>query len=164
MKTYRTYLKDCHRRYSCVHCRAHLANHDELISKVISTPHSSDTLWTPADCFIVVVVPGQPGQSLPLQQSVSLTLVCTTTATTSRNVRCSFIDASFDFLCSVNIGCGTAEERVLLTGLHAVSDIFCRNCKTTLGWKYVSITFVAFSIVSAWFSVEVKTNPSSTTA
>eukprot|EP00118_Oscarella_pearsei_P006596 m.30043 g.30043 ORF g.30043 m.30043 type:complete len:85 (+) comp31287_c1_seq2:89-343(+) len=33
MKTYRTYLKDCHRRYSCVHCRAHLANHDELISK-----------------------------------------------------------------------------------------------------------------------------------
>jgi len=25
---------ECHRRYSCVHCRAHLANHDELISKV----------------------------------------------------------------------------------------------------------------------------------
>jgi len=24
----------CHRLYSCVHCRAHLANHDELISKV----------------------------------------------------------------------------------------------------------------------------------
>lgn len=25
---------ECHRRYSCVHCRAHLASHDELISKV----------------------------------------------------------------------------------------------------------------------------------
>ena len=25
---------ECHRRYCCVHCRAHLANHDELISKV----------------------------------------------------------------------------------------------------------------------------------
>lgn len=39
----------------------------------------------------------------------------------------------------VNVGCGPAEERVLLTGLHAVADIYCENCKTTLGWKYVSI-------------------------
>lgn len=38
----------------------------------------------------------------------------------------------------VNVGCGPAEERVLLTGLHAVADIYCENCKTTLGWKYVS--------------------------
>ncbi|PIO35177.1 hypothetical protein AB205_0178310, partial [Aquarana catesbeiana] len=37
---------------------------------------------------------------------------------------------------SVNVGCGPAEERVLLTGLHAVADIYCENCKTTLGWKY----------------------------
>lgn len=35
------------------------------------------------------------------------------------------------------MGCGPAEERVLLTGLHAVADIYCENCKTTLGWKYV---------------------------
>uniref|UniRef100_A0AAR2JRD9 Protein yippee-like n=1 Tax=Pygocentrus nattereri TaxID=42514 RepID=A0AAR2JRD9_PYGNA len=39
-------------------------------------------------------------------------------------------------LCRVNVGCGPAEERVLLTGLHAVADIYCENCKTTLGWKY----------------------------
>ncbi|MBN3321511.1 YPEL3 protein, partial [Atractosteus spatula] len=32
-KTFQAYLDTCHRRYSCVHCRAHLANHDELISK-----------------------------------------------------------------------------------------------------------------------------------
>ena len=32
-KTFRAYLPTCHRTYSCVHCRAHLANHDELISK-----------------------------------------------------------------------------------------------------------------------------------
>ncbi|CAP24493.1 Protein CBG03644 [Caenorhabditis briggsae] len=36
----------------------------------------------------------------------------------------------------VNVGCGPAEERVLLTGLHAVADIYCEICKTTLGWKY----------------------------
>ncbi|KAL5235064.1 hypothetical protein ACI65C_002474 [Semiaphis heraclei] len=37
---------------------------------------------------------------------------------------------------SVNVGCGPAEERILLTGLHAVADIYCECCKTTLGWKY----------------------------
>ncbi|KAJ0058381.1 hypothetical protein NL108_013901, partial [Boleophthalmus pectinirostris] len=36
----------------------------------------------------------------------------------------------------VNVGCGPAEERLLLTGLHAVADIYCENCHTTLGWKY----------------------------
>ena len=44
----------------------------------------------------------------------------------------------------VNVGCGPAEERVLLTGLHAVADIYCECCKTTLGWKYVSIIFRFF--------------------
>ncbi|KAJ8379855.1 hypothetical protein SKAU_G00006330 [Synaphobranchus kaupii] len=33
-KTFQAYLPNCHRTYSCIHCRAHLANHDELISKV----------------------------------------------------------------------------------------------------------------------------------
>lgn len=36
------------------------------------------------------------------------------------------------------MACGQAEERVLLTGLHAVADIYCESCKTPLGWKYVS--------------------------
>ncbi|KAJ8312178.1 hypothetical protein KUTeg_009551 [Tegillarca granosa] len=80
VKTFQAYLPNkCHRTYSCVHCRAHLANHDELISK-----HTANI-------------------------------------------------AHFK---SVNVGCGPAEERVLLTGLHAVADIFCECCKTTLGWKY----------------------------
>jgi len=84
MKTFRAYLPDCHRTYSCVHCRAHLANHDELISKSFQ---------------------GSQGRA-------------------------------YLFNSVVNIGCGPAEERVLLTGLHAVADIYCDCCKTTLGWKY----------------------------
>jgi len=36
----------------------------------------------------------------------------------------------------VNVGTGPAEERYLLTGLHAVADIYCESCKNTLGWKY----------------------------
>uniref|UniRef100_A0A3Q1AXM0 Protein yippee-like n=1 Tax=Amphiprion ocellaris TaxID=80972 RepID=A0A3Q1AXM0_AMPOC len=83
-KTFQAYLPSCHRTYSCIHCRAHLANHDELISKVTS----------------------------------------------------SNISTTRTRLILVNVGCGPAEERVLLTGLHAVADIYCENCKTTLGWKY----------------------------
>ncbi|ELK34760.1 Glycerophosphodiester phosphodiesterase domain-containing protein 3 [Myotis davidii] len=83
-KTFQAYLDDCHRRYSCAHCRAHLANHDDLISKSFQ---------------------GSQGRA-------------------------------YLFNSVVNVGCGPAEERVLLTGLHAVADIHCENCKTTLGWKY----------------------------
>ncbi|XP_026343636.1 protein yippee-like 1 isoform X1 [Ursus americanus] len=83
-RTFQAYLSNCHRTYSCVHCRAHLANHDELISKSFQ---------------------GSQGRA-------------------------------YLFNSVVNVGCGPAEERVLLTGLHAVADIYCENCKTTLGWKY----------------------------
>lgn len=35
VKTFRAYLPTtAYRKYSCVHCRAHLASHDDLISKV----------------------------------------------------------------------------------------------------------------------------------
>ena len=35
VKTFRAYLPpSAYRKYSCVHCRAHLASHDDLISKV----------------------------------------------------------------------------------------------------------------------------------
>lgn len=85
VKTFHAYLPDeCHRTYSCIHCRANLANHDELISKSFQ---------------------GSQGRA-------------------------------YLFNSVVNVGCGEAEERVLLTGLHAVADIFCESCKTTLGWKY----------------------------
>ncbi|KAL7847390.1 hypothetical protein SRHO_G00223700 [Serrasalmus rhombeus] len=84
-KTFQAYLPNCHRTYSCIHCRAHLANHDELISKSFQ---------------------GSQGRA-------------------------------YLFNSVVNVGCGPAEERVLLTGLHAVADIYCENCKTTLGWKYI---------------------------
>lgn len=51
----------------------------------------------------------------------------------------------------VNVSCGQAEERVLLTGLHAVADIYCECCKTPLGWKYVSSYEIAFSFPSNGF-------------
>jgi len=78
------YFNNCHRIYSCIHCRAHLANHDELISKLFQGNHGRAYLFNKV----------------------------------------------------VNIGCRPAVQRELLTGLHAVADIYCDNCETTLGWKY----------------------------
>lgn len=57
----------------------------------------------------------------------------TSTTSKSRTQSTQFVS-----LCRVNVACGQAEERVLLTGLHAVADIYCECCKTPLGWKYVS--------------------------
>ncbi|CAB54236.1 Protein yippee-like F37A8.5 [Caenorhabditis elegans] len=83
-KTFQHYLPAGDRCYSCIHCRANLAAHAELISKSFQ---------------------GSQGKA-------------------------------YLFNAVVNVGCGPAEERVLLTGLHAVADIYCEICKTTLGWKY----------------------------
>nr|CDS32299.1 yippee protein [Hymenolepis microstoma] len=72
------------RTYSCIHCRAHLARHEDLISKSFQ---------------------GTQGRAY-----------------------------LFDSV--VNVSSGKPEERLLLTGLHLVADIFCECCDTYLGWKY----------------------------
>jgi hypothetical protein len=36
----------------------------------------------------------------------------------------------------VNVSVGPAEDRRLITGLHSVCDIFCKRCKTKVGWTY----------------------------
>lgn len=37
---------------------------------------------------------------------------------------------------AVNVTLGPKEDRLLMTGLHTVADIYCSNCQTVLGWKY----------------------------
>nr|XP_034339307.1 protein yippee-like 1 isoform X1 [Crassostrea gigas] len=131
VKTFQAYLpNECHRKYSCVHCRAHLANHDELISKVsykYSCVHCRAHLANHDE----------------LISKVSYKYSCVHCRAHLAN-HDELITKSFQgsqgraylFNSVVNVGCGPAEERVLLTGLHAVADIFCECCKTTLGWKY----------------------------
>ncbi|KAF3449577.1 hypothetical protein FNV43_RR10306 [Rhamnella rubrinervis] len=36
----------------------------------------------------------------------------------------------------VNITEGEKEERMMITGLHTVVDIFCIGCGSIVGWKY----------------------------
>ncbi|XP_064278763.1 protein yippee-like 4 [Passer domesticus] len=44
-RTFRSYLPRSHRTYSCVHCRAHLARHEELISKSFQGSHGRAYLF-----------------------------------------------------------------------------------------------------------------------
>ncbi|CAI5518750.1 unnamed protein product [Closterium sp. Naga37s-1] len=36
----------------------------------------------------------------------------------------------------VNVMVGPKEDRLLITGLHTVADIYCAECHEVLGWKY----------------------------
>lgn len=38
---------------------------------------------------------------------------------------------------SVNVTSGVKEDRMMITGMHTVSDIFCVGCGSIVGWKYV---------------------------
>eukprot|EP00325_Prymnesiales_sp_UTEX-LB-985_P009807 CAMPEP_0174696456 /NCGR_PEP_ID=MMETSP1094-20130205/2598_1 /TAXON_ID=156173 /ORGANISM="Chrysochromulina brevifilum, Strain UTEX LB 985" /LENGTH=178 /DNA_ID=CAMNT_0015893231 /DNA_START=26 /DNA_END=562 /DNA_ORIENTATION=- len=37
----------------------------------------------------------------------------------------------------INVSSGPKENRLLLTGLHVVTDIYCNACDNRVGWKYV---------------------------
>lgn len=41
------------------------------------------------------------------------------------------------FLDRVNVSVGESEDRMMMTGLHTVADIFCVGCGSIVGWKYV---------------------------
>ncbi|KAL8232542.1 hypothetical protein R6Q59_036326 [Mikania micrantha] len=36
----------------------------------------------------------------------------------------------------VNVTVGKKEERMMMTGMHTVVDIFCVGCGSIVGWKY----------------------------
>lgn len=40
---------------------------------------------------------------------------------------------------SVNVTLGEKEDRLMMTGMHSVADIFCVGCGSIVGWKYVSL-------------------------
>eukprot|EP00500_Bicosoecida_sp_ms1_P001172 CAMPEP_0203811530 /NCGR_PEP_ID=MMETSP0115-20131106/3619_1 /ASSEMBLY_ACC=CAM_ASM_000227 /TAXON_ID=33651 /ORGANISM="Bicosoecid sp, Strain ms1" /LENGTH=112 /DNA_ID=CAMNT_0050720355 /DNA_START=41 /DNA_END=376 /DNA_ORIENTATION=+ len=37
---------------------------------------------------------------------------------------------------AVNVLKGPREDRILMTGLHTVRDVFCARCSLALGWTY----------------------------
>lgn len=43
----------------------------------------------------------------------------------------------FSIFGSVNVSTGETEERMMMTGMHTVADIFCVGCGAIVGWTYV---------------------------
>lgn len=57
---------------------------------------------------------------------------------------------------SVNYSEGSEENRVLMTGLHSVRDVFCIGCEDVLGWKYVSPVLASLSkIPCRWLHLKI---------
>lgn len=50
----------------------------------------------------------------------------------------AYMTTYFLLLNSVNVTLGNKEERMMMTGMHTVVDIFCVGCGSLVGWKYVS--------------------------
>jgi hypothetical protein len=48
---------------------------------------------------------------------------------------------------SVNFTCGELVERMMVSGMHTVADIFCCCCGQIIGWKYVilSLSYLTFT-------------------
>lgn len=40
---------------------------------------------------------------------------------------------------SINVTVGEKEDRMMITGMHSISDIFCVGCGEIVGWKYVRL-------------------------
>lgn len=52
----------------------------------------------------------------------------------SRTCKC----LSSNFKHRVNVYLGPESQKTMMTGLHRVSDIFCKICFKTVGWTYVT--------------------------
>lgn len=136
-ENYRVSSKSRTANFGCNHnCQRREENGEDVSS--LSAPDESDLLVrslsrTSRESWRahLKVFSGESGTRLSVQFCVSVVEWNQSDELTKLN----------DFLLTiyrVNVACGQAEERVLLTGLHAVADIYCECCKTPLGWKYVS--------------------------
>ena len=106
---YNVYLNSS-KIYGCKNCKTHLADHDDIISRVRYTPtapelSSSQARSFMSNCILPQNFRGQHGKA-------------------------------YLFNSVVNIQQGEAGERNMTTGRHLVRDIACRQCREVVGWKY----------------------------
>jgi Yippee zinc-binding/DNA-binding /Mis18, centromere assembly len=103
--------------YTCAQCRTHLTSHDEIISKSFHGRHGTQRVAL----FVI-----ERGYVCCISQNshVGVSLFAL------RPGRAYLFDHC------VNVTIGPPEDRLLITGLHSVCDIFCKRCKNMVGWTY----------------------------
>ena len=100
------------RVYTCGECRTHLTSHDEIISKSFHGRHGKCSFSR------VLLIPSNSNSR------------------TAQIFIFPHLGRAYLFDMCVNITTGPSEDRRLITGLHSVSDISCKRCKTVIGWTY----------------------------
>nr|GMD44963.1 protein yippee-like [Ipomoea batatas] len=105
--------------YSCKYCQAHLAVTDDIISKL--------TLGLLFCCCVLT-----SGYRVKLTKLVAPVLLGESKSFHSRHGK------AYLFENVVNVFEGEREERMMMTGMHTVVDIYCVGCCSLLGWKYES--------------------------
>ena len=111
-------------QYTCATCRSPVSSHAHLISKAFQGRHGRAyvaQLWSSANSDRQRKFSDRPRGAILIARAIL-----------SPPTRRSYLFAS-----ASNVSLGPKEDRVLLTGLHTVADIYCVSCETRLGWKYV---------------------------
>lgn len=45
--------------------------------------------------------------------------------------------ARINYACRCNVALGPLEDRMMLTGIHTVTDLYCAVCGVAVGWQYL---------------------------
>ena len=118
-------------QYTCATCRSPVSSHAHLISKAFQGRHGrayAAQFWSSANSDRQRKFPHRPRGAI-LRRPI---LIASNSLSSPTRPRRSYLFAS-----ASNVSLGPKEDRVLLTGLHTVADIYCVSCETRLGWKYV---------------------------
>lgn len=106
--------------YGCKNCKTHLANHEDIISRVLLLL-----------AFSLRSHSFRPSTSLYFPR-----LYHVRQANKRRQNFRGQHGKAYLFHTVVNINSGEPAERNMTTGRHVVRDITCRQCGETVGWKY----------------------------
>ena len=132
--------------YTCAQCRTHLTSHDEIISKSFHGRHGKilkkqyiiRNLLTLFSWKLQTYI-----ELVSLSHSSILSLLLSFCreflpwlAWKPNSFPSTNVGRAYLFDDCVNVTIGPAEDRILITGLHSVCDIFCKRCKNLVGWTY----------------------------
>ncbi|CAA3009062.1 yippee-like [Olea europaea subsp. europaea] len=65
----------------------------------------------------------------------------------SKSFHCKY-GSAYLFNKVVNVTVGDKEDRVMMTGIHTVVDVFCVGCGSLVGWKYVRLFFLRTDVLN----------------
>ncbi|KAH9767057.1 protein yippee-like [Citrus sinensis] len=128
--------------YSCKHCRTHLALCEDVVSKEDNSKQErinnqiGEIELKQHGCFSIVV---KLDASVVVNSEFSTWFICGIMILTIVELwsNSDFRHGkAYLFSKVVNVSVGEKEERLMMTGMHTVADIFCVGCGSIVGWKY----------------------------